>query len=282
MTTSFVPEVYGEAIIIRYDGLDAERHEIDMALLAESLRGLSRIVGVVGNFAATERIIQHRDSFVLKVVVAPPEAHCFELTIWLKWINENPLVTTTVGGLVVSLVGYIFHKAAGAKEEMKHLSSALEVAIRELGHRDDAVVEKLIGTINKMADGLRPAARQSVAPIGQTAQTLTIKDAKTGEGSTFSAADKEAILSESPLEVGSEAIYELRFTEMDMESGACKVALPPEGEARLNAKITDPEFMMANNRYALALAAHTSIKIVGKPTIRDGEVERLFISNTAE
>lgn len=44
-----------EPIPIRYDGKDAERHEIELSALADSLKGLSRILAVAGNFAATEK-----------------------------------------------------------------------------------------------------------------------------------------------------------------------------------------------------------------------------------
>lgn len=237
MSASESTDIFGDEIIVRYDGLDADRHEIDMALLAESLRGFARIIGVAGNFAATEKIIQHRDAFVVRAVIFPPESHCFELSILLKWINENPLITAVVGGLVVTLTTYICKKAAGDKEEMRHLRSALDAAIRELGHRDDSVVDRLLRTIDKMADTLRPASRQAVAPIGQTSRTITIKGHRSAAaGGIFDAADKEAILSESPVEVGPESIYVVRFTEMDMDTGSCKVATDAATAERVSAK----------------------------------------------
>ncbi len=36
--------------LIRYDGLDAERHQIELLLLGESLEGVARILGVTGHF----------------------------------------------------------------------------------------------------------------------------------------------------------------------------------------------------------------------------------------
>ncbi len=280
MTASFTPEVFGDAIIIRYDGLDADRHEIDMALLVKSLRGLSKIISAAGNFAATQKYIQDKDSLVLKAVVTPPKSHCFEIAVWLHWINQNPLICTVVGGLSVSLVTYIFQKAAGNKEEMKQIRGALDVAIRELGARDDATVNRLLDTVDRMAESLRPSVRQAVAPIEQTARTITIKNESETTRGVFGGADKEAILSEVPVEVGPEAVYSLRFTEMDVETGTCKVSLDPTSTSRTPAKITDPALAIPNNKYVLALAAQTIIEIMGKPTLRDGGIEKLFISNT--
>jgi hypothetical protein len=69
---------------------------------------------------------------------------------------------------------------------------------------------------------------------------------------------------------------------MDMETGACKVALEPNSDDRSAGKITDPEFMLPNNKYVLALAAQTFIRVVAKPLIHDHEIERYNISNTVE
>ena len=281
MSLTFQTETYGNAIIIRYDGLDADRHEIDMALLGESLQGFSKIIGVVGNFAATERIITHKDAFVLKVVVSPPLSHCFEIMAVLKWVNDIPLITTVVGGLTVALVTYVFQKAAGNREEMRQLRGALDTAIRELGHRDQTTVDKLLATIDKMADNLRSAVRQAVIPIGDTASSITIANQNGVPQGVFSAADKEAILSETPTSVGKEDIYSVRFTEMDTETGACKVALDPDAPKRISAKITDPAFWVPNNPYVLALASKAMISVSAKPLIKNGELERLYISNTA-
>ena len=149
-------------------GLDTDGHEIDMGLLAESMKGLSRIIGVAGNFAATGKVIYHKDAMALKVVAQQSEPRCYSFLAALHWIDQSPLITTVAGGLLVSLVAYIFKKASGDREEMKQLRGALDLAIHELGNKDRTTVEKLLGTIDKMADNLRPAVvkrfRLSVRP----------------------------------------------------------------------------------------------------------------------
>jgi hypothetical protein len=64
-----------------------------MSALADSLKGFSRIIGVAGNFAATQRYVQHKDAFAVRVVARPPEAHCFEMIAWVRWASENPLIS---------------------------------------------------------------------------------------------------------------------------------------------------------------------------------------------
>ncbi len=270
---------YGEAIVIRFDGLEAEDHKLDMNLLADSMKGLARIVGVSGNFAATGKVVYHRDVFSLKVLASPPQAHCFEFMVWLRWINENPLITTVAGGLVVTLVAYVFKKAAGDREEMKQLRGALDEAIRELGNRDQGTIDRLLTTIDRMADSLRPAVKQTVSPIGETASSITVSDQTYRHSTSLGTAEKAAILSEPNVEVGKEDAYQLTITELDMETGSCKVALITEGENRTSAKITDPVFGIPKNVYVLAMAAQKVITVRAKPILKDGELDRLFISD---
>jgi hypothetical protein len=273
-------DALGGPIRIRYDGMDADRHEIEMADLAESLKGLSRIIGVAGNFAATEKFVQHKDALAVRVMVQPPEAHCFEVMAWVKWASENSFLASLTAGLTVLLVSYIFSRAAGQREEMRQLRGALDTAIKELGTRDQTVVDKLLGTIDRMADALRPAAKQAVAPIGSTARTLTIGDPKISGGVTLGAAEKDAITSELPAEIGQEQGYTVLITELDMETGSCRWSFADEPETRMVGKITDPSLSLPNNQYALAMAAKRPIKVRGKATLRDGEIASLYISDT--
>ncbi len=130
-----------------------------------------------------------------------------------------------------------------------------------------------------MADVLRPAVRQAVAPISETAGQITISDSKLSSRVSLDGADKEAIMSEAPVEVGKEEVYQVKFTEMDMENGSCKVELAEHGQKRIPGKITDPEFILANNAYVAAMARKEFIRVRAKPTFKEGEINRLFISN---
>jgi hypothetical protein len=276
-------DAIGEPILIRFDGLDADKHEIEMSALADSLGGIARIIAVSGNFAATMKFVQHKDAMAVRVVARPPEAHCFEMWATVKWASEHPLIATTVGGLFVVLVSYIFKRAAGQREEMRHLREALDAAIKELGTRDQQTVDRLLTTVDKMADALRPAAKQAVKPIGTTARSLTIGSVDRSKGVTLDAADKAAITADdAESEVDVERTYFVKITELDMESGACRVAFPgDDGNARISGRITDPAFSVPNNPYALAMASVTTLGVRAKAMIKDGQIDKLFISNTA-
>ena len=275
-------EEHAASFVLRFDGLDAERHEIDLGDLAESLRGMSRIIAVTGNLAATGRFAQHRDAMSVRVLARPPEAHCFEIVAWLHWVAENPLTSATVSGLTVALITYVCKRASGQREEMKHLKDSLDKAITELGSRDAGTVARLLDTVDRMADALRPAVRQAVTPIGQSAMTLTVSDQKTGGNVRLDAADRESIMAEVDSEITPQREYVVEITSLSMENGSCKLILANDAENRVNGQVTDPQVMRPNNPYALAMAGRRRIRVRAKASIREGEIEKLFISDVVE
>lgn len=273
----------GEEIIIRFDGLDADDHVIDLSLLADSLKGFSRIIAVAGNFAATEKFIQHKDAMAVRVVAKPPEAHCFEVSALLQWVSQNALAATFVGGIAVTLVSYIFRRLAGDKAEMKELRAALETAIKENGNRDQRVIDRLLDTVDRLADTLRPAAKQALSPIGKSAATVSVfEKGQRATAKPFGAAEKDAIESEAETEVLDETVYSVTFHEMNMDNVSCKVSLSDDDEGRINAIITDPVATLPNNAYATAFASRSSITVKAKATVQDGAISKLFISDTVK
>lgn len=279
METSEPAAPLGEPILLRYDGLDAARHELEMADLAESLRGLARIIGVCGNLAVTHRFVQHRDALSVRVVVRPPRAHCFEVLAFVQWAGQHPYIAGTAATLTAGLVGYVFQWAAGKREEMRHLRGALDTAIKELGTRDQVAVDRLLSTIDKMAESLRPATKQAVAPIASTASSITISDGSGRYKETIGEAEKAAITTEVESVVDMEKIYKIRISELDLETGKCKIRMHDEPLLRFDGRITDPALQMPNNDYVLAMAAHKEIRVTGKAVLRDGNIAEVYISN---
>ncbi|MCJ2134088.1 hypothetical protein MKK69_08425 [Methylobacterium sp. J-026] len=274
---------HAASFVIRFDGLDAERHELDLGDLAESLRGMSRIIAVAGNLAATDRFVQHKDSMSVRVLARPPEAHCFEIVAWLKWaIVENTYTSATVSGLTVALIGYIFKRASGNREEMKHLKDSLDKAITELGSRDAGTVARLLDTVDRMAEALIPAVRQAVAPIGQSAMTLTVSGENPGTSVRLDVADRESIMAEAESEITPQRDFIVEIVGLSMEDGTCKLILSDDAEDRIRGVVTDPQVMRPNNPYALAMAAKRRIRVRAKAAIREGRIEKLFISDVVE
>lgn len=269
----------GSAIQIRYDGLDAERHEIEMSALSESLRGLSRIIGACGTLAATDRFVRHADAFAVRVIVSPPEAKCFEFWALVKLVGEQPYLSATAATLTAGFIAYVVKSAIGSREEMEHLRKALEFAIKEQGDRQQAVVDRLLGTVDKLADSLRSSVKSALAPIGETATSLTISDKSQKFLVSAGQREKDNLLGEDEVTVDDERSYKIKISQLDIESGRCKIRLEHEPLKRYTGKITDPALMTLNNEYVLSMAAKESIAVRAKAAIKDGDIDMLFISN---
>lgn len=77
-------------------------------------------------------------------------------------------------------------------------------------------------------------------------------------------------------------LYRGIISEMDMETGACKVKLQGvDSNKRINALITDPVYRQPGNRYVISMSRAELIEFYAKAEVRpDGTVSKLHISDT--
>lgn len=263
---------------VRFDGKDAEKHVIGAAELAESLAGFNRILATVGHFAVTGEFVRKAPAQDVRVFVTTPEAKCFNLPfeIW-EWAKQQQVFQGFAGNVMVAVVTYVVAKAANRSSEMKHLAAALQTALAQSGQRDQAVIDRMLTTIDKMADSLRPSVRQAVAPVGESCSTVRIG----GEGGlTLDVEDKKQISAISASEITSERAFKAVITELDRENATGKARLEGDEEARVPITITDPAFRVAENAYIRAFVSGQQITLVGKAELSDGDIKRLYIANT--
>ncbi|MFC4169826.1 DUF7946 domain-containing protein [Teichococcus aestuarii] len=269
---------------VRFDGRDTDRHLIDMDELSRSLKGLSRIISAASHFASTHEAAHHRDAMDVRVLVEEARAGCYSFTAIVQLVEASPLLTGVLGTAIPSVAGtiisYIFVRNSGKKEEMKHLRAIAEEAIRQAGNRDDRIVERMLATIDRLADSLRPAARDAVAPVGGSAGQISI--AVGAAKMEVGIPEAEAIRAETPQEVGSESSYTILLTELDMTTGSCRYTDIKSGVARLKGQITDPAVHIPMNAYVSAMASQRPLVVRAKPTLRQGVLDRLFISDARD
>lgn len=269
-----------QRVEIRFDGVDAENHQLDIIQLSHSMRGFGRILATCGHFAVTQQHAHRMDAMAVRVLVEEPEAGCFSMMAVITFIETHPLLQTTITAAVPILLTWVLANASGKKEEMRNLRALAEEAIRVAGNRDEKIVDRMMSTMDKMVEALRPAAKQAVAPVGKSAKEVTV-----GSGSykaVIGQAEAETIRSSVALELGASDNYDIVITSLDNTTGACKVELLDDRSARINGQITDPEVQLPNSSYALAFAAQAAIRVRAKPSLREGHLERLFISEVLE
>jgi hypothetical protein len=136
-------------------------------------------------------------------------------------------------------------------------------------------MSRTLGTLERMAESLRPAMRDAVAPVGKTCSSMSF-----GKGVIITEDDAEKIRSPSPDEITEERVWLIVVTELDRESCTGKIRFyDEESNKRTRARITDPALYLVDNPYIRSFASRAPIEVKGKAEIRDGEIQTLFISN---
>ncbi|MGH9439418.1 MAG: hypothetical protein ACRD22_16385, partial [Terriglobia bacterium] len=84
-------------ISLRYDGLDAEKHELDLYALGESMQGFARVTGTAAHFALTHEYKRYFRSQSLRVLAKEPEANCFRVDLVFEFIRQHQILSGSFG-----------------------------------------------------------------------------------------------------------------------------------------------------------------------------------------
>ena len=181
-------------------------------------------------------------------------------------------------------------------EEMKHLSQALQASISQ----HVKTQERMLLTIEKLAESLQPAVRQALSPVGQSVDSISLssKDSDgcatpAGTAFTFDRHTKELATNRKNIAITGPHQLSSVISELDMLTGSCKISvlsdmdplypidnLTGDPTKRITAKIVDPVISVPNNPYAEALSNASSITFTAKAQIdADGQVAVLYISD---
>lgn len=261
--------------IIQYDGLKIGDNTISLADLGESLQGFSKILLSVGHLATTGQYSRKYSGMNVEVTTtAQLEAGCIEIPVQISNIMPE-LFSGLAGSIVTAIVSYIISKRG--KEEMEHLSQALQQSLSQ----NKELQDRLLGTIDKMADGLIAANRQALSPIGRSCTTISVCDSDKKEFLKADASTKEFFAKPVDNKITPEKNFLVRFTELDLLTGSCKVSLENEDpEERINGQISDPLLSNRDNPYVRAFALGKELQVKGKATLsEDGEITKLFIND---
>jgi hypothetical protein len=264
-------------ISIRYEGIDADRHEIELGPLGESLQGFAKTIAVTANFAATGRLAVHADALDVRVIARPvDEHHCFEVVAFVSGLVQSKEFWSGMGpGVFAASVQYVLSKRS--KEEMKHLSEALNKSLD--GNQE--TTNRLVATIEKMAEALTASARKALAPIGRTCDRIDLL-AGNDTVASMDIETKQAFSAAGSRVADHSKTFRGVITAFNIATGTCEVLLEG-GDRPVSGRVLDPVFDQPNNPYALALASKASIAFLAKyEADSDGRVTRLHIFDTAE
>lgn len=277
-----------DSVLIRYEGLDADRHIIDMVALGESMQGLGKIYGMAGHFVATGHYAKQSQALTVKAYAKEPKAKCFQLAFDLQTVLQSQIFSGMAGSILTAVVAYAIARHSNKGEEMKHLRELLEKQMDEQSGRNAELTTRLLGTIEKLVDGMGPAIKQAVAPIGNSCRHIDLFGAsQQGERISIDQSVKDAIMKPDPeTELTPEQVFTLVLTELDREKGTAKVRLldgftsDGDDSERIAVKIIDPAFDMASNAYIAHFSSGEPLKAKGKASLKDGVIKTIYLSDT--
>lgn len=275
---------------IRFDGLDAKEHTIDMRELGTALVGFEKAISDSVFLATEGRLPKPRERRSLVVKVEAPKAACVELQGTVEAASGLlPIALEILKNpgthFIFQMLSFVLKKAGGKPKEAE--AHVLE-AIRALN--DDRASERAASLesqrmFHEAADRLAErliaggAVRQMVAPVGRTSETLSIGAPPGLPPTVVDVPMAEAVRSKEPLEVGEMTRMRVRVDGLIQHSRQLKVEIEDRPGHYVNADVRDPAFDERPNVYTDAVSSAGYILIDAKPTYREGELVKLHIMN---
>lgn len=275
------------SIRIRYDGIDASHHQIDLQQLGQSLQGAARLIAVASHITLRGEYVSRAPAMAIRVLAEPPRSHCFDVNAVVFWSTAAlPIVKAVAPKAVETIVNYFIKTFAKPSEASKALEVASQTveAIREVSVKAIESGDKhailMRDVIVAAALDQRSALRNFSAPVGASAATATIGDPQTAFPIDVKA--RQLIDAEPKVTFGLTQPFTVFISELDTQTGHGKVAIKGvEDGRRFPCMIADPVVKEARSAYSSALDTQRWLAVSAKPHLNaDGEIERLTILDT--
>jgi hypothetical protein len=274
-------------IILRYDGLDADNHLIDLAQLGTSLQGAAQLLGSAGSIVATGQYARRAEALSVRVLASIPRDGSWEIPAVLMSSMGviSPIFPEIIDyakerstKAVTSIVNFVISKVSGQKSDMKAALEVVEKAITEAGQTSRHAID----AVERMAANQKAAVRLIVSPVGETCSQIRIGEIDQG-AIIIDKSIRDAIEAPEQIDFGPTSTFDILLSELDLRNRSCKFSLRSidNEDRRVNGEITDPILLRPRNPYSEALTAQNWISVVGKAQLKDGDIEKLYISDIA-
>lgn len=265
-----------EPISIKYEGGLADENKMPLCQLSRVAHGLDEILGVSAEFAISHRVIRHRPSRKIAVVVQAPQHGSFELLPLIDTLSQHPLALSLVSGLFPTLIALIFSHLS-RKNEVQQLQLQIKDLMAVLGKEKDYNI-KLAAQFFDAIDKLRSPAIKAVSPVGQGCNLMTVSYQNKPIVS-IGPKDREIIELGPDTDIRDASTYHVTFSELDRMTGGCRVSFQNAPAPRIRGAVLDDKVHTDSNKYAVAFAQGINLTVTASEVWQGNELKKLLIHN---
>lgn len=274
-----------EPIILKYDGLDADDHRLDLYQIAQSLQGAAQLLGTAASIVSTGEYAKRASTMSVKIMAGAPRAGSWEIPAII--VSVLPATTpdlfaefgkalaTKVTTKIVNYVVSSFDEKKSSTEIERALDT-VQKAVAELGYTSRHAVDAVV----RMSAQQQASVKALVVPVGLSCETMQVGDKSNG-AIKIDRSLRELIDAPVAIDVDPAERHEIMISEMDRLNQSCKFAFRGDenSDKRLTGVITDPIIQVPGDPYSAAFSEQLWITVVGKLQRKAGDPDRLFISD---
>jgi len=274
---------------IAYRGLFADQHLVDAQQFGRSLIGMSKVANSITHEFFFGTITHDPRSYQIRFCVGPSRANgliqeLFAVLASGQFPAFPPILIQVAKPFITSTFEAVIKTVLNRQSETSRAIDKIhDLAVRNVefasqvhkGHmRDKAWLKRMVETLVRED---RAPLRQIPDPIGRTVRLMEVGEDRSSPVVIDEPA-AEVLRAHEPMQVGDVAEYDVKIEGVFKTNGACRVRLLDEDRI-VPGKITDPALEQPNNVYTAALNAGVVLHVTAKPVLKDGQIDRLFISH---
>lgn len=274
---------YSRGIPIKFDGLDATGGTLEMYHFGNSLVGISRILKNSAHFAFRHEYARRLDKPYVRILARPPQEGSYILeavaVAQTGYPLLQPMLEDITWELITTVVGAIFLRRSGRREEMDRLLGLVHNLIEQQGIRDKGARKELVGIVHHLIDANQSAVLHALQPVGKTCASLQVGETE-ANAPVIDLPTVDSIRSEGELIVRDDKTYRGRLDSITLHTKSCKIELEEEEGKYYSGKMMDPEILEIENKYTKALHQGSILEFTAKAlTTQDGDIKTLYISD---
>lgn len=277
---------------IKFDGLDAKHHIIDLQELSVSLSGISKILNSSAYFIFTGDVPKNRFKQDIRFFAKATKPGSYPIDIFALFRDSGALnfMTDAIASIGSEYIQRLFSIAvltpSGRTKEMDpHFEALLKLthkiqndaqASQHLLIADRAKSEeKYIGLIKELAETRHRAVLDSIRAVGSTSSEMTVGSIETG-GVQIDLPTAQSIRSKENLIVGELGSFKAMIDGAIQHNRTVKLYLDGHGDEVFTGDIVDPSVTKWPNAYSRSIGIGP-VEIIAKPTFKDGHIYRLAV-----